>query len=161
MATRLILSTFLLHHKVIESLKINYECLRYFDVLQIDTQAINSIMLVNSGHSLHAITFNGSFCQGTRRCVRLLAEMMPLMLQYDVLVIGSGGREHALAWKLSQSSLAHQIYCAPGNAGISEEKGVTAIDSLDVSDSRSVRSNLPHVSLAESRFEAGEGMTCV
>ena len=35
-----------------------------------------------------------------------------------ILVIGGGGREHALVWKLSQSSLATKIYCAPGNPGI-------------------------------------------
>lgn len=39
-----------------------------------------------------------------------------------VLVIGSGGREHAIAWKLAQSSLADKIYCAPGNGGTSTEK---------------------------------------
>jgi len=38
----------------------------------------------------------------------------------NVLVIGSGGREHALAWKLSQSPLMKQLYCAPGNAGTSQ-----------------------------------------
>ena len=35
-----------------------------------------------------------------------------------VLVLGSGGREHALCWKISQSSLCKKIYCIPGNAGI-------------------------------------------
>jgi phosphoribosylamine---glycine ligase len=37
-----------------------------------------------------------------------------------VLVIGSGGREHALVWKISQSPTAQKIYCAPGSAAISE-----------------------------------------
>ncbi len=36
-----------------------------------------------------------------------------------VLIIGGGGREHALTWKISQSPLVDKIYCAPGNAGIS------------------------------------------
>ena len=37
-----------------------------------------------------------------------------------ILIVGSGGREHALAWKIAQSPKAEKIYCAPGNAGISE-----------------------------------------
>ena len=36
-----------------------------------------------------------------------------------ILIIGSGGREHAIAWKLSNESNVKEIYCAPGNAGIS------------------------------------------
>jgi phosphoribosylamine--glycine ligase len=38
-----------------------------------------------------------------------------------ILVVGSGGREHALAWKLSQSPLAEVVYCAPGNAGTARD----------------------------------------
>lgn len=41
------------------------------------------------------------------------------MDKLQILLVGSGGREHALAWKLSQSSKIAKLYCAPGNAGIS------------------------------------------
>ena len=44
-----------------------------------------------------------------------------------VLVIGSGGREHALVWKISQSPRVTKIYCAPGSAGIGELAELVAI----------------------------------
>ncbi len=45
-----------------------------------------------------------------------------------VLVIGSGGREHALVWKLRQSPRISQLYCAPGNGGISREAECVPVD---------------------------------
>ena len=57
-----------------------------------------------------------------------------------MLVVGSGGREHALAWKLAQSPRADTIFCAPGNPGIAREQGVKAVPSLDVANTAQVRS---------------------
>jgi len=49
-----------------------------------------------------------------------------------VLIVGSGGREHAIAWKTAQSSKVDKIYCAPGNAGIEEYAGCVKIGALGV-----------------------------
>jgi len=45
-----------------------------------------------------------------------------------ILVLGSGGREHALAWKLHESQQMEELYCAPGNAGIAQEAECIPID---------------------------------
>lgn len=45
----------------------------------------------------------------------------------NILIIGGGGREHALAWKAAQSPLAEQVFVAPGNAGTAREKGITNV----------------------------------
>src|ERR1041385_438962 len=45
-----------------------------------------------------------------------------------VLVVGSGGREHALVWKLSDSSRIEKIYCAPGNSGMAKEAECVNVD---------------------------------
>jgi len=49
-----------------------------------------------------------------------------------VLVVGSGGREHALAWAIAASPLVDTLYCAPGNAGIAEEAECVPIRATDI-----------------------------
>ncbi|MCX7987859.1 MAG: phosphoribosylamine--glycine ligase [Thermodesulfovibrio sp.] len=50
-----------------------------------------------------------------------------------ILVIGSGGREHAIVWKLAQSRVVDKIYCAPGNAGISDIAECIEVESKNLS----------------------------
>ena len=50
----------------------------------------------------------------------------------NILLIGSGGREHALAWKIRQSLLVTKLYCAPGNAGIGEIAELVPIKATDL-----------------------------
>ena len=49
----------------------------------------------------------------------------------NVLIVGSGGREHAIAWKVAQSKKVDKIYCAPGNAGISEVAECVPIGAME------------------------------
>jgi len=49
----------------------------------------------------------------------------------NILLLGSGGREHALAWKMAASPLADRLYCAPGNAGIAREAECVGLDLAD------------------------------
>jgi phosphoribosylamine--glycine ligase len=49
----------------------------------------------------------------------------------NILVIGSGGREHALCWAIAASPLTSKLYCAPGNGGISQVAECVAIDVMD------------------------------
>ena len=63
-----------------------------------------------------------------------------------ILIVGNGGREHALAWKVRQSPLVSELYCAPGNAGIAEIADCVPIDSssiVEVADfAQTVKANL-------------------
>ncbi len=49
----------------------------------------------------------------------------------NILILGSGGREHALAWKMAASPLSERLYCAPGNAGIAQEAECVPLDLAD------------------------------
>jgi phosphoribosylamine---glycine ligase len=49
----------------------------------------------------------------------------------NLLLLGSGGREHALAWKIADSPLVDRLYCAPGNAGIARDAELVALDLAD------------------------------
>ena len=52
----------------------------------------------------------------------VLESRAEFFLPMKLLVIGAGGREHALVWKLAQSRRVARLWCAPGNAGIAEER---------------------------------------
>jgi phosphoribosylamine--glycine ligase len=54
----------------------------------------------------------------------------------NILLLGNGGREHALAWKINQSPICQQLFIAPGNAGTSNEGINIPIDVLDFEEIR-------------------------
>src|ERR1700716_933359 len=54
-----------------------------------------------------------------------------LAADMKILLLGSGGREHALAWKIAASPLTDRLFCAPGNARIAQEAGCVALDLAD------------------------------
>src|SRR5919204_311320 len=67
----------------------------------------------------------GVLCDRSRISSPHLAAVM------KILLLGSGGREHALAWKIAASPLLTKLWCAPGNAGIAKEAECVALDVAD------------------------------
>src|ERR1700693_6140813 len=67
---------------------------------------------------------------GHGRFVRTTPPRIPApgLLLMNILLLGSGGREHALAWKIAASPLLTKLWCAPGNAGIAREAECVALD---------------------------------
>ena len=51
-----------------------------------------------------------------------------------VLVVGNGGREHAIIWKLKKSPLVDEIYCAAGNAGIGMDAKLVPLTPMDLEE---------------------------
>ena len=65
------------------------------------------------------------------RATESLLETPHWLLFMHILLLGSGGREHALAWKIAASPLVTKLWCAPGNAGIAREAECVAVDITD------------------------------
>src|SRR6202049_3019325 len=61
-------------------------------------------------------------------CARTISGLVASM---NILLLGSGGREHALAWKIAASPLLTKLWCAPGNAGIAREAECVTLDIAD------------------------------
>ena len=59
---------------------------------------------------------------------------MPLDTPLTILLVGNGGREHALAWKLAQSPSVAHIYAVPGNGGTAGLDKVTNVESVKAED---------------------------
>ncbi len=64
---------------------------------------------------------------------KLVQQMCLLKEDKNILIVGSGGREHAIAWKLHQSPNVHRLYVAPGNTGISQVARIVPITDQDIS----------------------------
>src|SRR5712692_2678567 len=82
------------------------------------------------------------------------------VLRMKILVIGGGGREHALVWKLRQSPRAEKIWCTPGNGGIAAEAECLAIDAGDVAALVALAENIhPDLTVVGPELPLVNGLT--
>src|SRR5271163_2036287 len=76
----------------------------------------------------------------------------------NIVVVGAGGREHALTWKIAASPLATRLVCAPGNPGMAELAEIRAVAAVDVAGqvalAREIAADLVVVG-PETALEAG------
>jgi phosphoribosylamine--glycine ligase len=76
-----------------------------------------------------------------------------------ILVIGGGGREHALVWKMRQSPNVEEIFCAPGNGGISDEAQCVPVDTGSVEALVEVARNVqPHLTVVGPEVSLANGV---
>ena len=77
-----------------------------------------------------------------------------------ILVLGGGGREHALVWKLRQSPRVEKIWCAPGNGGIAAEAECVAVDAGDVTAIIALAEKIqPHLTIVGPERPLVNGLT--
>ena len=79
--------------------------------------------------------------------LELTAAILPRIVlgfvnKMKILVIGGGGREHALVWKLKQSACVEKIWCAPGNGGISNDAECVPLDLGSVTEAADLAAKL-------------------
>ncbi|KAL2231390.1 UNVERIFIED_CONTAM: Phosphoribosylamine--glycine ligase, chloroplastic [Sesamum indicum] len=110
----------------------------------------STVILIYSGSSQILVVFAPDPSSGTLQIVGMVVALpdfaavgqppatVIVMERLSVLVIGGGGREHALCYALKRSPSCDAVFCAPGNVGISNSGDATCIEDLDVSDSSSV-----------------------
>ncbi|KAL3155573.1 Phosphoribosylamine--glycine ligase, chloroplastic [Trebouxia sp. C0009 RCD-2024] len=94
-----------------------------------------------SGFSIRKQLLQSHRC-ATESCAakrRKLCAVADSSSKLNVLVVGGGGREHALAWKLASSERCSTLFCSPGNAGIATEEGVEVKPDLNISDHQQVQ----------------------
>src|ERR1700704_5024408 len=97
----------------------------------ISTEAQPSSRFRLGAHAPSGMTGKSPCSEGRTRATDTVSQGPDLAASMNILLLGSGGREHALAWKIAASPLVTKLWCAPGNAGIAREAECVALDIAD------------------------------